>query len=1086
MTELITRTRVQPPRLRADVLSRPRVLDIFSDLLNSKLILVVAPAGYGKTLALVDLVHHLDVPVCWYSLGPTDYEPHRFIEHFVAALERQYPGLGAETKAALQGYTAGSGTLEQVVITLANELHIIDHSDFVYVVDDFHLAGDTADINRFLSQFIQQVDERCHLIVASRTLLDLPDMALMVARGQVAGFDFESLAFRPDELQVLAQRNYGVELTAQMAEEMVAATEGWITGLLLSGHAQKWQKASQLHPVRASGVSLYGYLQEQVLDRQTDYLREFLLRTSLMEEIDAGLCSAAFDPKWLPPGNSWQGMIEEVLQSNLFAMPIGEADAAIRYHHLFQEFLQQTLSAERPGEELTILRNLTSVYVSREQWEQAYVTARRLDDPQLTAWVIEQSGLRLVHAGRILLLQKWLNDLSPVLLSERPELVSLKGYNLVLLGKVEAGRRLLDQACARLESDPAAQTEYAQALIFRSKADRYLGDYHRTEEDADEVLALASRPDSLEEGRQDLVASAQQEKGLALCMMGSLELGIEWLQLSLASFQEQRDVQSVATVLKDIAIEYANSGQNEEALRMFESAYDAWQSVHNLVGQASVLNSLGVHYHQLAEYDRALDALARALDCARRSGYARMEAFASASLGDIFVELEMSQAAHEVYAQAYQIAQRVDERFLLLYLELVRSELAWSSGHWDVAYGCLDAAGRMVLDHNSTYEWGLYRLAMGRFYLARGEPRAALEPLDDAATCFTSGGQFPEAAKAELYRAIALSDLGDSAYAEESLNEALQATGELELQHPIVVAASKVVDKLDAFRKYSNPSFALQRLLKDVDDHLLSLPQTRRRIRQQAAGILPSMYLEGPTLVVRALGRTEVAVRGRIVTGRDWKTRSARDLFLCFLAHPEGLTKEETGVLFWPDASPDQLRTRFKNAIYRLRNALGGDVIQFSDNVYHFDWSFDYDYDVESFERWLAEAKRYPDPENRAVNLERALAVYGGPYLADVEAGWASVERERLHRLYIDAGIELAKIYFERDESDRALDWCQRLLEEDPCLEDVHRLIMQIHAASGNRAGVVRQYELCQRSLEEEIAAPPSALTEELFASLMD
>ena len=86
MTELITRTRIQPPRLRPDIVSRTRVLDTFADLLNSRLILTVAPAGYGKTQALVDLVHHLDVPVCWYSLGPTDYEPHRFIEHFVAGL----------------------------------------------------------------------------------------------------------------------------------------------------------------------------------------------------------------------------------------------------------------------------------------------------------------------------------------------------------------------------------------------------------------------------------------------------------------------------------------------------------------------------------------------------------------------------------------------------------------------------------------------------------------------------------------------------------------------------------------------------------------------------------------------------------------------------------------------------------------------------------------------------------------------------------------------------------------------------------------------------------------------------------------
>ncbi len=1086
MTEIITKTRIQPPRLRPDIISRVRVLDSYRDLLNSRLVLVIAPAGYGKTLSLIDLVHHVDAPVCWYSVGPTDYEPHRFIEYFVAALERQFSGLGNETRSVLQGYTSGSASLDQVVITLTNELHSIVVDDFLFIIDDFHLAGDSADVSLFLSQFIQQSDERCHLIVASRSLLDLPDMALMVARGQVTGFDFELLAFQPEELQALALRNYGVELPQSTAEEMVAATEGWITGLLLSGYAQRWQKASQLHPVRASGVSLYSYLADQVLDQQPAHVREFLLRTSLMEEINAGLCNAAFDPKWLPKGMTWQSLIDMLVLSNLFVLPVGDEGGGARYHHLFQEFLQQTLATERPSEERAILRNLTSVYISQEQWEQAYVTAKRLDDPQLIAWVIEQSGLKLVQMGRILLLQKWLNEMSPMVLSEHPELISLKGYNLVLLGKVEAGRRLLEQACDQLAGISEAGIEYAQALIFRSTAYRFLGEYRKVDRDADIALNLLSSDDIEEEDHCDLIALAQKSKGLALCSMGSLEIGIEWLQLALESYEQQSDTLNVATVSMDIANQYASSGQNDEALTLLQQAHDAWRMSHNLVGQALVLNNIGVHYHEQGDYERAVDALAVALDCARRSGYTRIEAFASAGLGDVFVDLNMMQAAHEVYSQAYRIAQRIDERFLQLYLEIVRAELAWTSGYWDIAYSCLDAAGRMVLDHNSSYEWGLYRLAMGRFYIARGEPRSALEPLDDAATCFLSGGQFPDAAKAELYRATALLRIGATSDAEGSLDQALQAMDDVELTHPIIVAASRLADELSTVSHDGKQSHRLKKLVNDANRHIELTPQLRRQIRQKASAILPSMYLEGPSLIVRTLGRVEVAVQNRVVTNRDWKTKSARDLFLCFIAHPDGLTKEEVGVLFWPDATTEQIRTRFKNAIYRLRNALGADLLKYRDGVYHFDFSYDYEYDVETFEKWVEEAHRYSDPATRIVNLERAVALYSGPYLPEVDANWAMLERQRLYRRYVDAAVELATLYFQRNDHDLSLTCCQRLLDDDPCLEDVHRLIMQIHAAAGNRAGVVRQYELCQQYLEEEIDAPPSAQTEELFVSLME
>lgn len=1084
MIELITRTRIQPPRRRPDILSRERLLQIFSQMLSSKLVLVIAPAGYGKTLALVDLIHHIDMPVCWYSVGPADHETHRFVNHFVAALAGRFPAIDGEAQAAVLSFAAGHGTLEQIAITLVNLLNAHARSDFLFVVDDYHLIGDNQEINRFVSLFAQQSDDHCHLALSSRALLDLPDLALMLARGQVVGLDLEALAFQPDELQMLAQRNYGVELNAIMAQEMIAATEGWITGLLLSGAAQQWQKASLLHPVRASGVTLHTYLSEQVLDRQPSSVREFMLRSSLMDEIDAKLCEVAFDVSWLRPGESWQSLIDSVLQSNLFALPIGELGDGLRYHHLFQDFLQQQLAAERPQEERLILQRLVAAYVDRQQWEQAHILAKRLNDPSLIAWVIEQAGLPLLRAGRILLLAKWLDDVPTLLLSDRSRLLSLKGYNLVRLGRVEAGRRLLDQACNQLGREPQVQGALAETLVYRSIAHRLLGVYPDSLRDADSALNLIDQFGAGHGAPPDVPALAKRCKGLALCMMGALDAGIDWLQRALVAYQADDDVQNIAAVSMEIAIAYANSGQNEEALTLFRQAHEAWQRLHNLVGQANVLNSLGVHYHQLGKYEEALDALVEALACARRSGYARMEAFALASLGDVFVDLDLWQVAHEVYEQSYRIAQRIDERFLLLYVQLAQASLAWSTGHWDIAYVCLDEVGRMVLDHNSSYEWGLYRQAMGRFYLAQGNVKAALEPLSDALACFMTGGQFPDAARTEMLQALALWELGQQAQAEASLQDALRTINELELRHPIIVAASIVAQELAVFLRNGNIP-ALDRLLREVDEFVAELPALRRNLRQKAGSVLPTVHLGEPTLVIRSLGRAEATVSGRRVTSRDWKTKSARDLFFCFLAHPYGLTKEEVGALFWPDCSPDQLKSRFKNAVYRLRSALGRDVILFADELYRFDHSIDYEYDVESFRKWLKEAYRSRESQHRITALQHAVDLYAGPYLADVDAPWASLEREQLRRMYVDATTELAQLYFEQGEMDRSLNCCQRLLSEDPCLEDAHRLAMRIYASTGNRAGVARQYAMCQKYLEEEIAAPPSPLTEELYVTLM-
>ncbi len=105
--------------------------------------------------------------------------------------------------------------------------------------------------------------------------------------------------------------------------------------------------------------------------------------------------------------------------------------------------------------------------------------------------------------------------------------------------------------------------------------------------------------------------------------------------------------------------------------------------------------------------------------------------------------------------------------------------------------------------------------------------------------------------------------------------------------------------------------------------------------------------------------------------------------------------------------------------------------------------------------------------------------------MPDTEAAWTYLERERLRQIYLDKALSLAELSFDAGAHDIALEWCQRLLYEDSCLEDAYRLIMRIYAATGNRAGVARQYSLCRKALQEEIGVPPSSQTEELYALLM-
>jgi two-component SAPR family response regulator len=315
----------------------------------------------------------------------------------------------------------------------------------------------------------------------------------------------------------------------------------------------------------------------------------------------------------------------------------------------------------------------------------------------------------------------------------------------------------------------------------------------------------------------------------------------------------------------------------------------------------------------------------------------------------------------------------------------------------------------------------------------------------------------------------------------DHLEQALQSAAELESQHPLLIAGRDNKALLASFQDHAALSQPASRLLRQVVEFEQSIPRLRRHLRQRASAV----PFASASLRIQALGRVQVTLDGRTVTSSEWQTQTARDLFFCLLSHPDGLTKEEIGAIFWPDSSPSQVKLKFKNGIYRLRQALAQDAVLFSDERYHFNRELDYEYDVETFLAKLGQAQTATDATERATAYQAMLLLYKGPYLPGVEADWAWWERERLRQAYLEAMLKLAESYLETKEYRVALDYCQRVLSEDQCLEEAHRLAMRAHAAMGNRAAVVRQFDRCQHVLREEVNAPPSPQTVGLYEALV-
>jgi two-component SAPR family response regulator len=217
----------------------------------------------------------------------------------------------------------------------------------------------------------------------------------------------------------------------------------------------------------------------------------------------------------------------------------------------------------------------------------------------------------------------------------------------------------------------------------------------------------------------------------------------------------------------------------------------------------------------------------------------------------------------------------------------------------------------------------------------------------------------------------------------------------------------------------------------------------------------------------------------------DWVSRKpVRDLLFCLLAHPQGLTKEEIGVIFWPESSSAQLKLRFKNTIYWLRHALGQEVVLYAENRYCFNTSLDYEYDVETFQGALAQAQEAGTPDDQIEAYQQAVRLYQDEYLPATDQNWADQVREGLRLACTEAALSLGQLQLEAQDYQGALESAQRLLARDRCLEAAHRIVMRAYAALGSQAALVRQYETCRQNLLEEIGVTPSKETRQLYETL--
>ena len=456
-------TKLHPPPVRENRVTRRHLLDMLDNAVKEKLTLICAPAGYGKTTLLSQWLSRHPKPVGWVSLDHTDNDLAQFLRYLLAAIQNVDSDVGAGITAMLQPHQSLSGPA--IWAALINDLENSE-KEFVLILDDYQEVEAKA-VHNALGYLIEHMPDNLHLILATRAdpPLSLPRLR---ARGHLIELRQIDLRFSTEEISEFLNNIMGLDLWATDIAALEDRTEGWIAALQmaalsLQGHSpERTSRSEFVQAFTGSHRFILDYLVEEVLDQQPPGLQEFLLKTSILERVSGSLCDAILGEQGIDrladrikpqadefPTTDSQSILEHLDAANLFIIPLDDEREWYRYHHLFSDLLRKRLVQTFPDLVLGLHRRASTWHEQQGHMATAIDHAISAKDFERAAILIEDNLETTLMRSEVMTFLKWIERLPDEWVRSRSTLCFFHAWALLMSGSSLAvvEQRLKEVTC---------------------------------------------------------------------------------------------------------------------------------------------------------------------------------------------------------------------------------------------------------------------------------------------------------------------------------------------------------------------------------------------------------------------------------------------------------------------------------------------------------------------------------------------------------------------------------------------------------------------------------------------------------------
>jgi LuxR family maltose regulon positive regulatory protein len=427
MLHPILATKLFVPEIRSNFVIRKSLVDklIYGINTKSKLTLVSAPAGYGKTTLIIELLNSIKMANAWVSLDDSDNDLSQFLSYLIAALKKAGVSIGCNTEEVACDFSLLSTDLP--IAMIINDISSLE-KETILILDDFHFIHNPQ-VTRAVKYLLEHQPPDFHLVIITREDPQLPLSRLRVQE-RLTEIRMGDLCFSKAEAGDFFIRVMGLKLSDKIVETVISRTEGWIAGLQLAGLSLNGYDEKDIEEFitvfSENHRYIIDYLVEEVISHQTEEVRDFLRKTSVLNRMNGELCDAVTSK------SNGKLLLKELETMNLFLIPLDAKREWYRYHHLFAD----TLRAELSKEEELQLHKKAALWLEKNDFRPEAVShAFKSEDMQLSLRLVEDSMEQAFKGAQLATFMKWLELLPPDLVRGSEILSVRKAWGLLLIGK---------------------------------------------------------------------------------------------------------------------------------------------------------------------------------------------------------------------------------------------------------------------------------------------------------------------------------------------------------------------------------------------------------------------------------------------------------------------------------------------------------------------------------------------------------------------------------------------------------------------------------------------------------------------------